>query len=87
MENLEQKFEEFKNSRPRFSGAFRTLDDFWEAWHKFTGTTSSPFEVYELAVEDDMIKGEKESIERNERAYQHRANGRPNGFFRGRSRF
>lgn len=82
MENLETQYQEFKNSRPRFSGGFRTLDDFWEAWHKFTGKVTHPFEVYELAVEDDLIPSEKELLERNERAYQHRANGRPVSRFR-----
>ncbi len=81
MENLDKKFEEFKNSIPQFSGSFRTLDDFWEAWHKFTGTESRPFEIYELGVSEDMIKGERESIERNERIYQHRLAGRPTNRF------
>lgn len=82
MENLDKTFEEFKKTIPRFSGSFRTLDDFWEAWHKFTGTNASPFEVYEFALEDDIISGEKELRARNERTYQHRANGRPQSRFR-----
>ncbi len=80
--SLFTQYQEFKKQLANPT-VFRSVDNFWEAWHKFTGDkTSHPYEVYEFALEDDIISGENELRARNERAYQHRANGRPQSRFR-----
>ena len=76
MENLAETFTEFKKHVGN-QMSYSDIDEFWEAWHKFTGTTSHPQAVYTLAAEDGTLEGEKARIEQNERDYQHRAAGRP----------
>jgi hypothetical protein len=76
MENLEATFVEFKKHVGN-QVVYGNIDQFWEAWHKFTATTSHPKEVYDLATEDGTLGGEKARIEHNERVYQHRLAGRP----------
>ena len=76
MENIETTFAEFKKHVGNQT-EYGHIDQFWAAWHEFTGTKSHPKEVYDLATEDGTLKGEKALLERNERVYQHRLAGRP----------
>jgi len=75
--SLFQTYQAFKSQLANPT-EFRTVQDFWEAWHKFTGDSKNhPYEAYEFAMEDNLIMNEKASVQRNERIYQHRLAGRP----------
>ena len=76
MENLETIFAEFKEHIGNCTD-YGDIDEFWEAWHDFTGTSSHPQSVFSLATADGTLRGEKALQERVEREYQHRAAGRP----------
>ena len=59
-----------------YSNGRKGIDKFWEDYKEITGDKETTYETFQLAVDDYVIRGEKERQERIERAYDRRANKR-----------